>query len=723
MAAAISSNPAPSKSVTISSIDCPGNSSARACSLAASSSGRRTAYSFAVLAGAGAFFHRSSKGLNFTSTPPYQTTATGYYRPRGPSISAQSKPRPINLPSSGNSPHIGGAPNSTDGAGGGAGGWRRNLSGVFEYSSRALGLVWSTNRALSITLAVLTLIAGVLPAGVAYVGAQIVDAVIHAADLHHRAGTTYLNNVVRYVALEALLVAATAMAQRGISLAQSLLRAQLGQRVNVMILEKALTLDLTQFEDSEFYDKLTRARREASSRPLSLVMRTFGLLQNAISLVSFGGLLVRFSPWAVVLLILAGLPAFLAEAKFSGEAFRLFRWRAPESRMQIYLESVLAREDYAKEVKLFELGPRFLDRYRDIFTRLYREDRDLTLRRDAWGFGLGLLGTAALYGGYVWIAAETVLGAMTVGQMTMYLMLFRQGQSAVSAALSAVSGLYEDNLYLSNLFEYLEQPVQGSSGTLTAGPKPGDGIRFEDVEFVYPDSTAPALSHIDLHVKPGESLALVGENGSGKTTMIKLLTRLYRPTSGRILLDGLDLQEWDETVLRRRIGVIFQDFARYQMLVGENIGAGDERAFDDEARWRSAAMQGLAAEFVEALPSGYRTQLGKWFKDGRELSGGQWQKIALARAFMRNEADILVLDEPTAAIDAAAEAEVFEHFRELTRNRIAIVISHRFSTVRMADQILVLDEGRIVERGSHDSLLAEDGRYAKLFTLQARGYR
>ena len=296
-------------------------------------------------------------------------------------------------------------------------------------------MVWSTNKALSITLGVLTLAAGALPAGVAYVGAQIVDAVIHAADLHRRTGTTFLTDVVRYVALEALLVAATAMAQRGISLAQSLLRAQLGQRVNVMILEKALTLDLTQFEDSEFYDKLTRARREASSRPLSLVMRTFGLGQNAVSLISFGGLLYRFSPWAVLLLVLAGLPAFLAEAKFSGEAFRLFRWRAPESRMQIYLESVLAREDYAKEVKLFDLGPRFLDRYRDIFTRLYREDRDLTLRRDAWGFGLGLLGTATLYGGYVWIAVETVLGAMTVGQMTMYLMLFRQGQSAVSAAL------------------------------------------------------------------------------------------------------------------------------------------------------------------------------------------------------------------------------------------------------------------------------------------------
>jgi ATP-binding cassette subfamily B protein len=580
-------------------------------------------------------------------------------------------------------------------------------------------LVWSTSRSLTLAIAVLTVIAGALPAAVAYIGSLIVDAVVAA--MKTPAGSAA--HVIELVILEGVLVASIAAAQRGLSLCQSLLRAQLGQRVNVMILEKALTLDLRHFEDSEFYDKLTRARREASSRPLSLVMRTFGLVQNGISLVSYGTLLIHFSPWAVAVLLLAGLPAFIAEAKFSGDAFRLFRCRSPETRMQIYLETVLAREDHAKEVKLYGLGNRLLQRYRDIFNRLYSADRALTIRRDAWGFGLGLIATLALYGAYAWIAVSTVRSLITLGQMTMYLMLFRQGQSAVSASLSAVGGMYEDNLYLSTLYDYLETEVAPPAGDAARGPNPDDGIRFENVGFTYPGASEPALENVTLHLKPGASLALVGENGSGKTTLIKLLTRLYQPTSGRIVLDGLDLADWDERALRERIGVIFQDFTRYQMLVGENVGAGDERHFEDEGRWREAAAKGQASDFIETLPAGYQTQLGKWFQDGRELSGGQWQKIALSRAFMRTRADILVLDEPTAAMDAQAEAEVFEHFRQLARERITILISHRFSTVRMADQIAVLDRGRIVELGSHEELMKENGRYAHLFTLQARGYR
>jgi len=603
---------------------------------------------------------------------------------------------------------------------------RRSFLGVFQYSRQALGLVWTTSRHLTWVLGLLTLVAGVLPAAMAWVGALIIDAVVTASGVYQATGEAVFSPVFNLVALEALIVAALAGAQRGISLSQSLLRAQLGQRVNVMILEKAITLELAQFEDSEFYDKLTRARREASSRPLSLVNRTFGLGQNLVSLVSYGVLLVQFSPWAVFVLIVAGLPSFIAETRFSGEAFTLFRWRSPDTRKQIYLETVLAREDNVKEVKLFGLGPLLLQRYRNIYQRLYARDRSLAVRRDGWGFLLGLIGTAALYGAYAWIAAFAVMSRITLGQMTMYLMLFRQGQSAVSAILSAIGGMYEDNLYLSTLYEYLDTPVRERNAA--AGDKSpsrrvtDDGIRFQGVSFTYPGASEPALRDINLHIRPGESLALVGENGSGKTTLIKLLTRLYRPDCGRILLDGVDLEDWDEDVLRQRIGVIFQDFARYQFLVGENIGVGDVRFFGEEDRWREAAAKGMADEIIAGLPQGYETQLGKWFKGGQELSGGQWQKIALSRAFMRSEADILVLDEPTAAMDAAAEATIFEHFRKLTQNRIAILISHRFSTVRMAGQIVVIENGHIIERGSHDELMQLDGHYARLFSLQAAGY-
>ncbi|PIG92369.1 ABC transporter ATP-binding protein [Gloeocapsopsis sp. IPPAS B-1203] len=595
----------------------------------------------------------------------------------------------------------------------------RQILAIFRYSGRAIELVWTTSHVLTLVLAVFTLTAGLLPGAIAYIGKLIVDAVVVAS----QSGLESNRAALGYLTLEAILVALLAGSQRGLSICQSLLRVLLGQRVNILILEKALTLDLAHFEDSEFYDKMTRARREASSRPLSLVSRTFGIVQDSLSLITYGGLLLQFSLWALLALVLTAIPAFVAETKFAGEAFRLFRWRAPETRQQHYLETLIAREDFAMEVQLYQLGPMLLQRYHNIFNRLYREDRNLTLRRGVWGYALGLLSSAAFYAAYAWIVIEAIAGRISLGDMTMYLVVFRQGQTTFSSALTSLGGMYEDQLYLSNLYEFLEQDIPQPGGNATQGIIPQDGIRFENVTFTYPGSLQPAVKNLSLHLKPGEKLAIVGENGSGKTTLIKLLTRLYSPDSGRILLDGLDLQEWDIEVLHRRIGVIFQNFVRYQFTVGENIGVGDVQHLVEEPHWHTAADKGMAQPFIEQMADKFYTQLGRWFKGGQELSGGQWQKIALSRAFMRTQADILVLDEPTAAMDAEAEVLIFQRFRTLSKDKMAILISHRFSTVRMADKIVVLSGGELIEQGTHEELLQAEGRYARLFSLQAAGYR
>ncbi len=585
----------------------------------------------------------------------------------------------------------------------------------------ALQLVWRTSRLLSVTLLIITILAGILPAAVAYVAALIVDAVVEGLQSPD-ARQAIITHVLSLVALEGLLVAALAAAHRTTTICQSLLRGKLSQCVNELIFDKALTLELQQLENANFYDKVSQVHRGASSRPLSVVMRTAALVQNGISLVSFGTLLFQFSPWAVLLLLLAGVPLFMSEAKFSGDAFRIFLARSPDARMQAYLSTMLVREDHAKEIRLFGLGRVFVERHRRIHHKLYREERALTLRRGAWAVALGLIATSALYGAYGWISVSAILAQITLGQMTMYLALFRQGQATVSSMLTSANGIYEDQLYLTNLQQFLRAPDHQHRNKRLRGSVPNDGIRFEHVSFTYPDQATPALHDINLHIRANESLGLVGPNGSGKTTLIKLLSGLYAPSAGRILLDGLDLQHWDEEALRARMGILFQDFRRYQFSLGENIGAGDAARIDDELCWHAAAEKAQLGPVLERLTQGYRSQLGTWFSGGTELSGGQWQKVALSRAFMRSQADILILDEPTAAMDAAAEAAVIEGLRTLAKGRIMMIISHRLSNVRHADRIVVLKHGRIVECGSHDDLMQTQTQYRELFRMQATRY-
>ena len=596
---------------------------------------------------------------------------------------------------------------------------------AFRFSGTAMRLVWESSPKLTIAMALATLISGLIPAAIAFVGGLFVDVV--AGALSGPADENIIAvaraEAVFYLLLEAGLVLVLAGAQQVGTVSQSILRVLLGNKINVLILEKALTLELAHFEDAEYYDKLVRARREASSRPLSLVMKTFDLIRNGISLITIGIWLFQFSSYAVLLLFIAGIPAFVAEAKFAGEAFRVNKKRSAERRLQIYFEMVLTREDGVKEVKLLQLGKLFLKRYAAIFHKIFSEDKNLVLRRGFWSFCLGIVSSFAFYFAYGWVGFSAISGVISIGQMTMYIAQFRLGQNGVTSSLTSINGMYEDNLYLSNLIEYLNHEVPVPKGNRIAGPNCEDGIRFKNVTFYYPDSETPALENINLHIAPGTSLAIVGENGSGKTTLIKLLTRLYVPTEGRITIDGLDVKEWDIDALRKKIGVIFQDFARYQLLVRENIGIGDVSNIENELEIEIAARKGMADAFVNDLSSGYETQLGTWFKGGKELSGGQWQKIALSRAFMRSNADILILDEPTAAIDAKAEAEIFAHFGELTESKISVIISHRFSTVRRADHIIVLEKARVLEQGSHSELLDLNGHYAELFKLQAVGYQ
>ena len=588
------------------------------------------------------------------------------------------------------------------------------LRETLSHVRMTLQLLWRSSSAQTVGLCVLTLVGGVVPLAVAYAGKRIVDGVV-AGDR---------SQTLRWVFIELAAVTALAIVQRGLGLIRSVLGARLGIDINIMILEKALALDLSHFEDPDFYDKLTRARREASSRPVALVSESFALLQSVITLVGYAVLLTRFSAWAVLALTLATIPATVAEMRYSKLTFKTRNWRSQESRRLLYLEYVLANDEHAKEVKLFGIGPLLLGRYKTLSEEFYAEDKKLYVRRAMWTQVLSLLGTGTFYGAYAAMAITAAARLLTLGNMTMYVVAFRQGQQAFQSALGSIGAMYEHNLYMSNLWEYLHMsaPMARQSPT-SSEPLTGTGIVMDDVGFKYPGKDTWALRHVNLSIPRGASVALVGENGAGKTTLVKLLTRLYEPTEGRILLDGKDLRDWDPVQLRQRFGVLFQDFNQYQLDVRENVGFGSVTHLAETPRIERAVDRGGAREVVAALPLGLEAPLGRWFKNGSELSGGQWQKIALSRAFMREEADILVLDEPTAALDANAEHAVFTRFRELAEGRTTVVISHRFPTVRMASQIVVIEQGQVVEQGTHEELVARGGRYARMFALQAEGYR
>jgi ATP-binding cassette, subfamily B, bacterial len=599
--------------------------------------------------------------------------------------------------------------------------WKK-IRGSFTHTPQALRLVWQANRSATLGLGFLTLAGALLPASQAWVGKLIVDGVV--ASIRGGQNDEHVREVFYYLILELILFLLSTALNHSRRLIQQLIQLQLANRIRTDIIRKALTMDLASFEQPDFYDRLQNARREGGYKPVELINDSFLIVQNLITLISFAALMLRFSPWLVLILLGTSIPSFIAETRFSEQGFRLLTRRAPETRQINYLSRLLTEDTAAKEIKLFNLGETLLGRYITLFDKFFREDRSLALRRAVAGFSLGLIATMGFYGSYAWIVWRTVQGSISLGDMTLYLSIFRQGQSTFQSILAAVGNIYENNLFMANYFEFLDVTPQM---TLTgADKKPPatlrQGIEFRSVGFRYPDSDEWVLRDVDLSIKPGEKIALVGHNGAGKTTLIKLLSRLYDPTEGVILFDGVDIRELDPAALRQKIGVIFQDFVRYHLPARENIGFGQIEAAECMDKIIESARKSGADSMIEDLPEGYETMLGRWFHGGHELSLGQWQRIALARAFMR-DAEVLVLDEPTASLDAQTEYEIFQHFKQLTEGKMAILISHRFSTVRMADRIAVIQHGHIAEMGSHEELLRREGVYAELFSMQAEGYR
>jgi ATP-binding cassette, subfamily B, bacterial len=582
-----------------------------------------------------------------------------------------------------------------------------------------LALIWETSPPLFVTGVLLRLLRAALPVSILWVSKLIIDAVVRVA-IHHRG---HAAGIWKLIALEISLAMANDLLTRATTLVDSLLADDFGNHVNIRLMQHSVTLDLSSFEDPDFHDRLERARRQSSGR-LTLLTALLNSLQDFVSLILLSSSLVVFSPWLMVLLVASVLPAFWGETKLTALEYSVLFRRTPQRRQLDYLRFLGASSLSAKEVKAFGLGAFLVDRYQRLSRELIGENRRLAIRHASAGSLFNVIATAGYYGGYAFVVVQTLSGLLSIGTFTFLTRTFNRSRAHVERIFSNLTDISEEAIMLKNLFGFFElKPSITSPPHALPAPRPiREGFEFRDVSFAYPGSERYVLKNLNMRIFPSEKVALIGENGTGKTTLAKLIGRFYDPSEGRIFLDGVDLREYDIETLRREIGVIFQDYMRYDMLVSENIGVGNIEFLPDRTRLETAARKSSAARLIERLPKGYDQMLGRRFEDGVELSGGEWQKLALARAYLR-EAQLLILDEPTASLDARAEYEVFRRLVDLARGRMAVLISHRFSTVRMADRILVLGAGAIIEQGTHHELLARGGRYSELFEIQAAGYR